>query len=95
MRLAGKARDFPDIQQHLLVGVIVPHLDQRARHADHDAQLFMEFAGQGNFNGFVVLDLATWKLPQPTLMLGIGTAGDENLAAAIADDGGGYVHSLH
>jgi hypothetical protein len=28
-------------------------------------------------------------------MLGVGTAGDENLAAVVTNDGGGYVYSFH
>ncbi|MNY22597.1 hypothetical protein D3C86_1562180 [compost metagenome] len=69
MGLAGKRRDFPDIQQHLFVRVIVPDPDQRARRADHDAQLFLEFTGQCGFDRLVGLDLAAWKLPQATLVL--------------------------
>ena len=55
----------------------------------------MELASQGGFDGFVGLDLATGKLPQTALMLGVGTAGNEDLATAIADDSGGYVYSFH
>ncbi|MNR22863.1 hypothetical protein D3C85_1398410 [compost metagenome] len=73
----------------------MPDLDQRARRADHDAQFLMEFAGQCGFDRLVGLDLAPGKLPQATLVLRIGTAGDQDLATAIADDGGGDMDSLH
>ncbi|MOA12951.1 hypothetical protein D3C78_1329770 [compost metagenome] len=95
MGLAAKRRDFPDIQQHLLVRIIVPDLDQRARRIDHDAQLFMELTGQCGFDRLVGLDLAPGKLPQATLVLGIGTAGDKDLAVVITDNGGGYMNSFH
>ncbi|MNL31532.1 hypothetical protein D3C87_1533250 [compost metagenome] len=95
MGLAGKRRDFPDIQQHLLVRVIVANLDQRASRVDHDAQLFLKLASQRGLHRFVGLDLATGKLPQAALVLGIGTAGDQDLAAVVTDNGSRYVYSFH
>ncbi|MNP07043.1 hypothetical protein D3C76_990520 [compost metagenome] len=95
MRLAGERRDFPDIQQHLFVRVIMADLDQRARRADHNTQFFLQLTGQGAFDRLVGLDLATGKLPQAALVLSVGTAGDEDLAAVITDDGGRYVYSFH
>nr|BFE94690.1 hypothetical protein GCM10020185_52260 [Pseudomonas brassicacearum subsp. brassicacearum] len=78
MGLAGERRDFPDIQQHLFVRVVVTHLDQRPGGIDDNTQLFMKFAGQGGFDGFIGLDLATGELPQATLVLGVGPSGDQD-----------------
>ncbi|MOA03497.1 hypothetical protein D3C78_1230070 [compost metagenome] len=95
MGLAGKRRDLPDIQQHLLVRVVMVNRDQRPCSRDHNPQLFVQFAGQRNLHGFALLDLAAGKLPQSTLMLGISTASDQDLATGITDDGGGYMNSFH
>ena len=95
MRFAGERRDFPNIQQYLLVRVVVLNLDQRSRDVDDNAQFFVKLATKSRFNGLVSFDLATREFPQPTLMLGVGTASDEDLAAAITDNGGGYVYSFH
>jgi hypothetical protein len=65
MRFAGERRDFPDIQQHLLVRVVVLNLDQRSRDVDDNAQLFVQLTGQRRFDGLASLDLATGKFPQP------------------------------
>ncbi|MNT76062.1 hypothetical protein D3C72_2150220 [compost metagenome] len=70
-------------------------LDQRASRADHNPQLFMELTGERGFNRLVGLDLATGKLPQAALVLGIGTSGNQDIAAAITDDGGGDMDSFH
>ena len=95
MRLAAETRHFPDIQQHLLVRVIVTHLDQRPSGIHGDAQFFLQLSAQRGFDRFVGLDLAAGKLPQTTLMLGVGTAGDKDFATAVTNDGGGDVYAFH
>jgi hypothetical protein len=72
----------------------VLNLDQRSRDVDDNAQLFVQLATKSRFNGLASFDLATGNSHSP-LMLGVGTASDENLAAAITDNGGGYMYSFH
>ncbi|MNP52856.1 hypothetical protein D3C76_1472770 [compost metagenome] len=55
----------------------------------------MEFASQRGFDRFVGLDLTAGKLPQAALVLCVGTTGNQDLATAIADDGGGDMDSFH
>jgi hypothetical protein len=94
MRLAGERRDLPDIQQYLLVRIVVLNLDQRSRDVDDNAQFFVKLATKSRFNGLLSSTLPLGNSNSP-LMLGVGTASDENLAAAITDNGGGYVYSFH
>ena len=70
-------------------------LDQRTSSADNNAQLFLKLASQGTFDRFISLDLATGKLPQTSLMLGIGTTGDEDFATVVTHDGSGDVYACH
>ncbi|KAI3478026.1 hypothetical protein L1887_60078 [Cichorium endivia] len=84
-----KTVDVPDIQQNLLVRIVMGNLDQWPRGGHLDAQLFAQFARQGDFDGFAVLDLAAGKLPEAALVLGFATSGDENTAIHATNDGGG------
>ncbi|MNE14854.1 hypothetical protein D3C80_1077490 [compost metagenome] len=95
MGLTGKTTDFPDIQQHLLVRVVVVDLDQRPRGSDDNAQLFVQLAGQGDINRLAILDLTARKLPQTTLMLGIGATGNQDSAIRTANDRCGYMYAFH
>jgi len=95
MGLAGKSRDFPDIQQYLLVRIVMLHLDQRPRRGDLDAQLFLQFTGQSRGNRLISLHLAAGKLPEPALMLSIGTARQQDPAIDTADHRCCYMHSFH
>ena len=70
-------------------------LDQWPRLRDHDAQLFLQLAGQGRLDGFVGLDLATGKLPQAALVLLVSAPGNEDLAVGAANDRGGYMDAFH
>ena len=95
MGLAGKGRDFPDIQQHLLVRVVVLHLDQRPRGSDPDAQLFLQFAGQRVGDRFIGFHLAAGEFPEAALVLGIGAARQQDFAVDTADHRCCYMHSFH
>ena len=95
MGLAGKGRDFPDIQQHLLVRVVMLHLDQRPRRGDLDAQFFLQFAGQRGGDRFIGLHLAAGKLPQAALMRSVSAARQQNPAVDTADHRCCYMHSFH
>ncbi|MNP11131.1 hypothetical protein D3C76_1033050 [compost metagenome] len=70
-------------------------LDQRARRRDDDTQFFEQLPGQGWLDGLALFDLAARKLPQPALVLGVGTLGDEDPAVAATDDSGGHMNTFH
>ena len=93
--LADKGRDLPDIQQHLLVRVVMLHLDQGTRGAHHDPQLFVQFAGKRGRHRLALFDLASGKFPQTALVLGIGATRNQDLAAGITDDCCRYMDSFH
>ena len=93
--LAAERSDFPDIQQHLLVRVVVLHLDQRPRGGNGNAQLFLQFTVQGRGHAFTRLHLAAGELPQSTLMLLIGTLGQQDVAIGTANHCRRYMYSLH
>ncbi|MOA46608.1 hypothetical protein D3C78_1691400 [compost metagenome] len=95
MGLASERRDFPDIQQHLFVRVVVTHLDQRPGGTDNDTQFLMKFAGQGGFDGLIGLDLATGEFPQAALVLGVGPSGDQDFTGGIANDRRRHMDSFH
>ena len=95
MGLAGKTADFPDIQQHLLVRVVMLHLDQRPRGGNGNAQLFLQFTVQGRGHAFTRLHLAAGELPQSTLMLLIGTLGQQDVAIGTTNHCRRYMYSLH
>ena len=78
MGLAGKCRNLPDIQQHLLVRIVMLDLDQGTRGAHHDPQLFVQFAGQRGLHRLALLDLASGKFPQTALVLVLRAPGDQD-----------------
>src|SRR5690606_9540200 len=86
---------LPDIQQHLLVRVVVTHLNQRPRHRHHDAQFFSQFTAERRLDRLIRLDLASRKLPQPSLMLVQWSLGNQDTVIRCTDDRGGDMDSLH
>ena len=95
MGFTGKCRNLPDIQQHLLVRVIVAHLNQRPRGAGANAQFLFQLTGQGCLHCLAGLDLATGKLPKATLVFIFRTFGEQNLPIHTANNRSGYMNTLH
>ncbi|MNS77635.1 hypothetical protein D3C72_1112200 [compost metagenome] len=95
MGLAGKTTDFPDIQQHLFVWVVVLNLDQWPRGSNDNTQLFVQLTTQGDFHRLAILDLAAGEFPQATLMLGISATGNQDTTVSTANDRCGYMYTLH
>ena len=95
MRLATEGGDFPDVQQHLLVRVIMTNLDQRARSLRTNAQFLLQFTIEGNPHRLTVLHLAAGKLPQTTLVFVIGSPGDQDASIDTPNHRCCDMHTLH
>ncbi|MNP13854.1 hypothetical protein D3C76_1061530 [compost metagenome] len=95
MGFASERFDLAHVQQHLLVRVVMADLDQRTRMAYLDAQLLAQLAGKRRFDAFAFFHLATGELPQAALVLGIGTACDQNTAISTANHGSYYMNPFH
>jgi hypothetical protein len=53
-----------------------------------NTQFFMQFAIQRITHGLAGFDLSPWELPEATLVLFVGPAGQQDTAIPIQDNGG-------
>ena len=95
MGFTGKRLRLPDIEQHLLIRIIVAHLDQRLRRGNYDAQLLQQLTRQRRLDALTSLDLAARKFPQPTLVLVERALGDQYAPVGTTNDGCGDMDSFH
>ncbi len=91
----GKRLHLPDIEQHLLVRIIVAHLDQRLRRGNDDAQLLQQLTRQRRLDALISLDLAAGKFPQSSLVFVERTLCDKHARVGATNDGCGYMDSFH
>ncbi len=92
---AGKPVDLPDIEQDVLVGIVVPDLDQRPGPLGTDAQFLFQLTGQRRAHRLAVLHLAPGKLPQAALVLVFRPPGDQHPAIGATNHGRGDMYSFH
>ena len=85
---AVESGHFPDIQQHLLVGVIVVDADQRPGGANLDAQLLLQLSAERGLGRLAGLDLAAGELPVQGQRLVLAALGEQHLAVLTGDQGG-------
>src|SRR5690606_5496975 len=91
--LTIKAGYQPHIQANRLVWVVMTNIQQGPGMGDSDSQLLTQLPHQPIKPLLTILQLATWKLPQPTLMNMIRTFGNQNTVLSSADDGSDYVNT--
>src|SRR5690606_14747586 len=85
----------PHIQANRLVWVVMTNIQQGSGLSNSNPQLLTQLPHQPIKPLLTILQLATWKLPQPTLMNMIRTPGDQNMPLLVADHGSDYVNTAH
>ena len=88
MGLTGVSGYFAEMQGHAQVRVAVAHGHERPGARALYAQLFVQFAGQGLFQGLALFHLAAGELPQTALVFVLGAAAEAEAVIAVTDDGG-------
>src|SRR5690606_27239979 len=71
------------------------NIQQWAGLGNSNAQLFQQLPPQPVAAGLAFLNLATGKLPQPTLMCMVRAFGNQNTVLRVADDGGDDMDTAH
>src|SRR5690606_1941094 len=85
----------PHIQANRLVWVVMTNIQQGPGMGDSDSQLLTQLPHQPIKPLLAILQLATGKLPQPTLMSMVRTFGNQNTVLIVAEDGSDYVNTAH
>src|SRR5690554_3683322 len=85
----------PHIQANRLVWVVMTNIQQGSGLSNSNPQLLTQLPHQPIKPLLTILQLATWKLPQPTLMSMVRTFGNQNTVLIVADDGSDYVNTAH
>jgi hypothetical protein len=86
MQLTCIVRHPPDIEQHALVGIDMPHALQWTCGTQCDAQLLMQLACECLGHCLTDINLAAWEFPLPALVLVLWTLCDEDLMLRVLDD---------